>query len=274
MAIELRPLRAGELLDATFSLYRRHFLLFVSLTAIPYLLVLPINLVQAARTTRAFDWSPAGLLLMAAGWLASLIAFAAAQSATFAAISHVYLGRPATVAGSFSQVRGRILAVAGIGFCVGVAILLGCVLLIVPGVLLAVMWALTIPAAVLEGKSLVKATARSAELTKGHRGRVFLLGALFVLLIWIVSIILNLPVVVATFVVAMKAATPAAVALPPWLLVLTLLNSFVSNSLLWPLMLILLGLLYYDLRVRKEAFDLQLLMTEIDGATPSAPGSL
>src|ERR1700693_2725426 len=39
-ALDLRPLSLGELLDRTFFLYRRHFLLFLGIAAVPYLLVL------------------------------------------------------------------------------------------------------------------------------------------------------------------------------------------------------------------------------------------
>ena len=44
--IDLRPLSLGEILDRTFSLYRRHFLLFLGIAAIPHLLTLALNLVQ------------------------------------------------------------------------------------------------------------------------------------------------------------------------------------------------------------------------------------
>ncbi|MGB7283639.1 MAG: hypothetical protein WBE13_15335 [Candidatus Acidiferrum sp.] len=46
--LDLRPLSVGELLDRTFSLYRRHFLLFIGISAIPELLVLALQLVQLA----------------------------------------------------------------------------------------------------------------------------------------------------------------------------------------------------------------------------------
>ena len=41
---ELRPMSLGQLLDRTFSLYRSHFLLFVGVMALPYLVLLFINL--------------------------------------------------------------------------------------------------------------------------------------------------------------------------------------------------------------------------------------
>ena len=50
--LDLRPLSIGELLDRTFSLYRRNFLLFIGISAIPQLLVLALQLAQVA-----FMWS-------------------------------------------------------------------------------------------------------------------------------------------------------------------------------------------------------------------------
>jgi hypothetical protein len=48
--LDLRPLSIGELLDRTFSLYRRNFLLFIGISAIPQLLVLALQLAQIAFT--------------------------------------------------------------------------------------------------------------------------------------------------------------------------------------------------------------------------------
>src|SRR6266853_668038 len=39
-ALDLRPLSLGELLDRTFFLYRQHFLLFIGIAAMPYLILL------------------------------------------------------------------------------------------------------------------------------------------------------------------------------------------------------------------------------------------
>src|SRR5258708_39646612 len=46
--LDLRPLSIGEILDRTFSLYRRNFLLFIGISALPQLLVLALRLVQVA----------------------------------------------------------------------------------------------------------------------------------------------------------------------------------------------------------------------------------
>jgi len=47
-------------------------------------------------------------------------------------------------------------------------------------------------------------------------------------------------------------------------------GNFIGSSLVTPVILIALVLFYYDLRVRKEAFDLQMMMQAI-GADPMPP---
>ena len=44
MAHTLRPLSLGQLLDETFNLYRRNFLLFVGISAVPNLVLLLVQL--------------------------------------------------------------------------------------------------------------------------------------------------------------------------------------------------------------------------------------
>ena len=55
--VELRPLSLGELLDRTFTLYRRHFWLFVGIMAVPSSFTIPVNVlfisIQAAWHRRA-----------------------------------------------------------------------------------------------------------------------------------------------------------------------------------------------------------------------------
>jgi hypothetical protein len=50
-------------------------------------------------------------------------------------------------------------------------------------------------------------------------------------------------------------------------------GGFISTSLVGPLITIALTLIYYDQRVRKEGFDLQLMMSTLEGGTPNAPAA-
>ncbi len=267
MTITLRPLSTGELLDRTFSLYRSHFGLFLSIFAIPHLVVLAYQCVgltfqsphpQLADIMMSSLWSFGGALL-------AMAAAAASQAATVVAVSHVYLDRPASIMDSFSRVKGEIFGVIGMSLLIGIAAGLACLLLIVPGILLVVMWSLAVPAKVLENLGATDAMTRSSDLTKGDRGRVFVIWLLFIILGFAVGMLLRWPVEMAAgirSIFAMRFATPG------WQAAI-LASTFVSECLVGPLATIAFSLVYYDERVRKEAFDLQLMMTTLDGTALS-----
>ncbi len=118
----------------------------------------------------------------------------ASQGATVVAVSKVHLGGSSSISEAFCGIRGRILYLSLIMIGVGIGIGIGLVLLIVPGIILALMWSLTIPVAVLEDKGLRDATSRSAELTKGNRGRIFMIYFLFIVLMYIVILLWEVPI--------------------------------------------------------------------------------
>ncbi len=267
MTTALRPLTTGELLDTTFSLYRSHFLLFVGLVALPYFLVLPLEVTNIVINAGAAD-----LLFLALFWLViafvTLIVAAASQGATLVAVSEIYLGRPATLRSAFARIRGRVAGLCVLMIVMGLGIAVGLVLLIVPGVILALMWSLAVPVAVIEEETIGASLSRSAELTKGFRLRVLLIWFLFLILTWIVSLLLSVPAAIAGMLSAFAHSEPGglmAPVMPGWVLVLNVITTFVARCLVGPLMSIAFAVLYYDVRVRKEAFDLQVMMEALDG---------
>ena len=269
MTTALRPLSTGELLDRTFSLYRSHFGLFIGIFALPHLIVLAFQCVgvalqtggnQLANVFITFVWTMGALVL-------TVIVSAASQAATVVAVSDVHLDRPSSVKDSFIRVKGQILGVIGVSMLVGLGVGFGLIALIVPGVLLALMWSLSIPVKVLEDKGATDAMSRSSDLTKGDRGRIFVIWLLFIVLSVGISALIQLPVEVAAGVSSRGALARAAAG---WQ-VASLAAAFVSQCLVGPLATIAFSLVYYDERVRKEAFDLQLMMTTIDSATLPTP---
>jgi hypothetical protein len=265
MTTSLRPMSLGELLDRSFFLYRKHFALFVGIIALPHLVLLAFQLIGVAinrGTTTAF--TATGLVWLFATLVLYLGASAASQGATVVAVSKVHLGTDTSVSEAFAGIKGRILYLALIMIGVGIGVSIGFVLLIVPGIILALMWALTIPVAVLEDKGLRDATARSAELTKGNRGRIFMVYFLFIVLMYIVILLWEVPIFAAIGIFARSGQRPLTV-LPVWTQVALPVCTFLSQCLVGPLLTIALSLVYYDQRVRKEAFDLQLMMSTIDG---------
>ena len=265
MTTALRPLSTGELLDRTFSLYRNYFGMFLGIFAIPHLIVLAFQLVGVPMQSPTPGLSN---ILTTMFWgmgaaVLSLIASAASQAATVVAVSHVYLGRPATVSDSFDRVKHQIFPVIGMTMLIGLGAGLALFALIVPGVLLFIMWSLAVPVKVLENKGASESMSRSSELTQGSRGRIFLIGLMVLLLSVGVSMLLQWPITIAAGVNIARRGVMHMVA-PGWQ-VASLVATFVSQCLVGPLWTIAFSLVYYDQRVRKEAFDLQLMMTTLDG---------
>jgi uncharacterized membrane protein len=270
MTTALRPLSTGELLDRTFSLYRSHFVLFLGIFALPHLAVLAfqcVGFVFKSPTPQLTNVLLTSLWSLVAG-VFSIMVSAASQAATVVAVSQVHLDRPASVADSFLMVKEQIWGVVGLSLLIGLVVVLACFLLIVPGVLLAIQWSLAVPVKVLENRGATDAMSRSADLTKGSRGRIFVIWLLFIVLGLAVGFLLRWPVEMAAGVTSIFALQRTA---PGWQIAL-LVSAFVGQCLVGPLATIAFSLVYYDQRVRKEAFDLQLMMTTLDAPVPqSAP---
>lgn len=286
-AAELRPISLGELLDRTFTLYRNHFLLFVTIMMVPYLFGLALNLANQALQGAAAA-GPSGsdgtvviagpsrnegvmvmvsaVAVMLVGLVGFLLSFGVAQAATVFAVSKVYMGQPTTVRESFAQVKGRIGRALNVSVTIWIRIILGFLLFFAPGVLLACRYSMTMPAAMLEDIKTTPALRRSVALAENSYGRILLIFILFVVLSYVSAFLLQAPFLVAIFFFAVQGDPPQ------WLLTLAAIGEFAGSTLVGPVGAIAFTLLYYDERVRKEAFDLQLMMQALDQASPS-PGS-
>ena len=104
------------------------------------------------------------------------------------------------------------------------------------------------------------------ELTRGNRGRIFVAFLLCAVVAYVGVIIFQGPFWVAAILLAAKAESPR------WLLFLTSVSGAVGGSLTGPVTMIVLVLCYYDLRIRKEGFDLQYKMAALgEQPPPTAP---
>jgi hypothetical protein len=270
MTTALRPLSTGELLDCTFSLYRSHFGLFIGIFALPHLVVLAFQCLGVVIKSPGNQFSDifASLFWTMGALFLTVIVSAASQAATVIAVSQVHLDRPASVADSFSRVKGEIGGVIGMSMLIGLGVGLGFIALIVPGITLAMMWSLAVPVKILENKGATDAMSRSADLTKGDRGRIFVIWLLFVVLSIGVGLLLRWPLEMAAGVSSMVGLQRSSRGWQAALLV----STFISECLVGPLATIAFALVYYDERVRKEAFDLQLMMMTLDAsALPASP---
>jgi len=88
-------------------------------------------------------------------------------------------GRRASLGECLSVALARFLPVIVVSILFGLAVILGMILLIVPGVMLAVMWAVVVPVTVEENTGIGGAFGRAQDLTRGARWKIF---GLFLLL--------------------------------------------------------------------------------------------
>jgi hypothetical protein len=274
MTTALRPLSTGELLDRTFSLYRSHFGLFVGIFALPHLVVLAVQFLQVINQ-RSYAKVPnilGSLLWFFAIVFLGLIMAAASQAAAVIAVSELHLDRQASVMDSFARVKGHLLGVIAISIIVGLSVLAGAMFLFVPGILLAIIWSLSVPAKVLENKTPLAAMSRSVDLVKGDWGRIFVVGLLVVVLSYGVPMLVQTPILVAIYVSAKAGMRNAVLG---WQIA-SLVAGFLAESLVGAVGTIAFSLVYYDERVRKEAFDLQLMMSTIDASAlpPASPAQV
>lgn len=296
MVTVLRPLSTSELLDRTFHLYRNSFAMFVGIATTPQLAVLTLRVGNAARMGAR---TPTEVIVTAWGIIfASFVAIEISHAATVTAVSSLHLDRPASMRSAYSSAKASLLRVVLISLvavmvpvliAVAPAILIGAALVgiglssgadnvtlirVMSGVIvLAVLfiplrwwlaWSLVVPVTVLEGGGLRASTRRSKSLSKGSRGRIFIVYALMIVLTWVVSAMLQVPFFLATGLHGLFA--PQSAGLPAR--VMQALGAFISASLVGPLLTIALTLIYYDLRTRKEGFDLQLIMATLQQAQP------
>jgi membrane-anchored glycerophosphoryl diester phosphodiesterase (GDPDase) len=150
MSLDLRPLSIGELFDRAFMLYRRHFWLFVGITAVPGVFALIMTLTQqglqtavtvapgaASQDSAAMISQVGTIVLLVVGMMVALVIYSVvyviALGATTFAVSELYVGRPASITQVYSRMRGRIgrlillmlliaLRLAGLGLAAAVAI--------------------------------------------------------------------------------------------------------------------------------------------------------
>jgi hypothetical protein len=250
-------MRIGEILSAAFQLYRRHWR---TLWAIAAVVVVPLTLLQylfghqlrvqgLARANGAMMSTPswrvgvAGLVTALAGLLMYLVLTGAITRAVAAEAA----GRDPSVEESYRFGFHRLGSVLLVSVLVGLAVVGGLILLIIPGIYIGIRLCVSTQALVVEGRRPTEATGRSWALVGGHWWHA--LGTLLVagLLTFVVNALITTPFSATNwFGQAVAAAVATVITLPYSTLVGVLL--------------------YLDLRARKEQLTLETLRAELQAS--------
>jgi hypothetical protein len=253
----LRPLSAGEILDVSFQLYRRHFgpLATVALvcSGVPVLLSLFIE---------ASGGMLANFALTLVYYVVFTVLSAIATAATVFIVSESYLGRPLGAWEALSRATPLLWRLIVCSILLALLVGIGLILFVLPGIILASGLVLSFPALVLERQmSASGALARSWSLTRGSRLRIFALLLTLLVLLYIPLVAVG--AVAALMLPGTDLAGPGSPAIAG---LVGVAIAGVVQLLIYPLFYCVLTVAYYDLRVRKEGFDLEVLATTLQPA--------
>ena len=137
----------------------------------------------------------------------------------------------------------------------GVASLVFVVLALVTGIygiIMSLRYSLAVPACAVESLKARAAIRRSVQLSKGSRGRIFMLGLLAII------IQLGLTGITQGFFVVVGIKHQGVI--PVWMTVVQQFLAFLTNTFVGPIYATGFTLFYYDQRVRKEGFDIEHMM--------------
>jgi uncharacterized membrane protein len=175
----------GRVVQRTFGTVGRNWVTF-ALLALP-LSVIPQGLLQLQI---AGIRTGANTSMLGFGGLLSLIAlvggFILEAALTYGSVIDLN-GRRPSFGDCLSVGLRNILPLIGLSILMGLAIAAGFVLLIIPGVLMALAWSVAVPSLVVERTGVFGAFSRSADLTRNHRGAIFLLSLAFAILSLIIG---------------------------------------------------------------------------------------
>ncbi len=241
---QLRPMSFGEILDGALTVLRQHLGLFFALAVI----CLGVPTVIDLSTTFSGETNP-GLSLLSR--LLSALGYLLLTGASVYVVSETYLQRTPQLGPALRFASGKMGGLFLSGFAAGLVTMLALLALIIPGIIVACGYSVTVQVVVLETlPSPTDSLGRSWALTKGFKGKAFGLFLVMLLVFFLVLFGVGILIGIA------EAAFPV-LAIPAEILLAALMLFF------YPLSSCVLTLFYYDLRVRKEALDLEVLGREI-----------
>jgi len=241
-----QPLTVGGVLGRTMSIVGKNFPVLLGVTVLFYLPSLVVGVVQVnALSSGQMDlavWSGLGNII------AAVFQFALVGGITYAVYKALQGGQA-----SFGETIGKGFRFLGPVFAVSIlstiAVFVGLILLIVPGIIAMIMLSVAIPALVAERTGIFESLSRSADLTKGYRWSI-----LGIFLVWLVIVAVLLFVgggLVGAITYGM--GTMAAV-ISNW--VFTVLYGMVGA--------VLAPVIYFELRIAKEGLDLGQIASVFD----------
>jgi hypothetical protein len=271
----LRPLQVGEILDASVKVYLKNARVLIGLAA---LVVVPVQILSSTillntvssgsevpgSFPRLGSFGSAGsvrpihpaasigstFVVGILGWLANLLVTAACVKA----VSDTYLDQPTSTGASLRFAVRRLGSLVWMDILLGLGLVLAFVALIVPGIWLYAAWAVATPALLIEGKRGPSALGRSRRLVRGRWWPTA--GVLLVSTLLVTVVGGAFSGVLLAFLLSGGHSAVTRV-------IVSSLGSGAAAILTRPFQAVVVTILYYDLRVRHEGYDVELLAEQL-----------
>lgn len=193
-ATEDRSFSIGRVFSRAFGVMGRNPLVTFGVTFL--LSALPTTLVQYGFTQLSLHIRDRDTSLVVVGsgivaFLIGLVLRALVQGCLVRATIADSEGRKAGLAECLTAAATRALPLIGASFLFVLGLVLGMMLLIVPGVMFAIAFAVVAPVVVAEDVGVIDAFRRAAALTRGARWKIFGLALLILCLIWLIEAIVG-----------------------------------------------------------------------------------
>lgn len=244
------PQSIGEVLDSTFKLYKHSFGKLLGLILIYAILANVPSIISAFTGGNMGMMSMAGLISLIPVMIVCGILYAALLYKTNAlAINDSDAAERSVQVG----VR-KLLPLIGLGILYMLAILLGSVLLIIPGIILMLSLAMSIPLLVIDDEGVIESLKHSHRMVWGNWWRVAVIFTVVMILYMVPSALVG---GVAGFMLAAGGAVDGA-AMELAFTALTV----VVQIIFMPLMFASTITVFHDLKSRKEGVDLEARLAE------------
>ncbi|MDT4964711.1 MAG: hypothetical protein QOF87_4358 [Pseudonocardiales bacterium] len=267
--VPLRPLGVAEILDGSFRAIRRN----------PAAMFAPAAVFAVVRVAATAGLQLGGYRFLNSVALQLLGTFVIGavlgtvlSGLLAAVVTQDVLGVRITARQALTRLRGRIWALLGLAVVSTVLETLGLIVLAVPGIWLWGLWAVAVPAMVVERTTIRGALARSRQLVTGMWWRVWGIRALAYLLASLLGIVVSVPFLALASAVTGSGGllTSSASGSPAVYVLIISVGSVLSATLTEPVRAGIDALLYVDLRMRREGLDI-VLQQAARAAQPAAP---
>lgn len=228
-----------ELLDASFQVVRATFWELCLVTLIVTGPALALQLVVPEEWIGLVEWL-------------QIVLECYSTAAVVLIVSDVYLGREVSIGSALKRTLARFGSILGAALVAGIVFVAGLLACVVPGIIVLIV-AFAMPmAVVLEGCTPWDAFERSKNLARDQWGRI---AATYVL-----TYLLALVAAIGVGVVGVLAGGE-------WM---GRLFNVLGGAMFAPFVSVVGTLLYYDLRIRKEGFDIEMLVSEVNALGTAA----